>query len=312
MATDRVTTQPLPRRFWAYLRERYDPAQFVPFHLLLVAAVGGVVRARFGVAPSAEHWAAHLPLAGILLLFYFVLRVFDEHKDWDADRIAYPERMLSRGFVTHRHLRVAAWAAVGGMFVLVLPFGVAMLAGVVVLLAYALLMLREFFVGTWLHRHLVLYGLSHNLVVFLSVHLVALGFGLAAGLGAATLGDPAIHLAALAINGFVLSIEVARKIRLPEEERPEVDTYSKVLGVRASALLVPAIQVLSVGVLMLTPVPLGPVRTGALALAVLVAALVVAVFLRHLTAWGVRGLVHPASASALLAFLVLASLAFGL
>lgn len=303
-------SSPLARRFWAYLRERYDPAQFVPFHLLLVAAVGGVVRTRFDVGLSAGHGLAHLPLAALLLLFYFVLRVLDEHKDWEVDRIAYPERALSRGLVTHRHLRGAAWIAAAGMVVLALPFGPILLAGVAGLLGYALLMLREFFAGAWLRRHFVLYGVSHNLVVFLSVHVVALGFGLAAGLGGATLRDPAVHLAAAALNGLVFSLEVARKIRMPEAERAEVDTYSKVLGVRASALLVPGVQVLSLGMLMLV-LPLGPMQQAGIALAMLAGWGIALRFLRRPTKRGAERLVRPASLVVLFAFVVLASLGAG-
>ena len=292
--------------FWAYLGERYSLAQFVPFHLLLVAAVGGVVRARLGAGWTAEHGWAHGALAGLLLLFYFVLRVMDEHKDRAQDLAAYPERVLSRGLVTHRYLRAAAWWAAGGALALAAPFGRPMLIGAALLLGYALLMLREFFVGRWLRRRLLLYGISHNLVVLLSILVVALGFGLVAGQGAAPLADPALLLAALGLNGLVFSLEIARKIRLPEAERPEVDTYSKTLGVRRAALLVPAVQVASVVAFL--PLALGPVRWAMLALAVLGVLAATLRFLRRPTARGARQLVGPASGAVLAAFGVLASL----
>lgn len=297
---------PFARRFWAYLQERYPPAQFVPFHLLLVAAVGGVVRARLGLAMEPEHLLAHGALAALLLLFFFVLRAMDEHKDHTADLAAYPERVLSRGLVTLGHLRRAGWAAAAGMVVLALPFGGPMVAGVGMLLGYALLMLREFGVGPWLRARLVLYGLSHNAVVLLALLVVALGFGLAAGGAAAALADPAVWTAALGLNGFVLSLEVARKVRLPEDERDGVDTYSRGLGVRRAALLVPALQAASLAALL--PLPLGAGRWAVLAVAVLGVAVVVLRFVRRPTARGAERLVGPAAGGALLAFAALATL----
>ena len=301
------------RRFWMYLRERYPLAQFVPFHLLLVAAVGGISRVRLGAgwkaeqAWSAEHLWAHGALAMMLVLIYFVLRVMDEHKDRVQDLAAYPERVLSRGLVTHRHLRRAAWAAAAGAVLLALPFGWPMLVGVAVVLGYALLMLREFFVGGWLRERLLLYGVGHNLIVLLSVLLVGLGFGLAEGSGPGVLVDPVFLLAALGLNGLVFSLEVARKVRLPEAERPEVDTYSKTLGVRRAALLVPAVQAASVAAFW--PLPLGPWRWAALGATVLGVVVAVVRFLQRPTERGAERLVVPASVAALVAFAVLATVA---
>ena len=50
-----------------------------------------------------------------------------------------------------------------------LVFGPAMLAATFVVLAYAGLMLKEFFVGRWLRRHVFVYAVSHNAVVFLTI-----------------------------------------------------------------------------------------------------------------------------------------------
>ena len=192
------------------------------------------------------------------------------------------------------------------MAALAAPFGPPMWVGVAALLGYALLMLREFFVGRWLRERLVLYGISHNLVVLWSILLAALGFGLAAGHGAAVLTDPAVGLAALGLNGLVFSLEIARKIRLPEDERAEVDTYSKGLGVRRAALLVPALQAASVAAFL--PLPLGPARWAVMVLAVLGVLATTLRFLHRPTARGAKRLVGPASGAVLLLFAVLASL----
>jgi hypothetical protein len=303
-------SRPFPARFLAYLRERYDPVQFVPFHLLMAAAAGGLVRLRLGAPADTAHLLSHGALALMLLAFYFVLRVFDEHKDWEEDRRAYPERLLSRGVVTHRHLRAAAWVAVALMFGLALPYGLPMVAGVAVVLGYSLLMLREFFVGSWLRQRMILYGLSHNVVVFLSLHLVFLGFGLATGAGLETLRDPFLHGAALAINALVFSLELARKIRTPDAEREGVDTYSQVLGTKRAALLLLVVQgagAVGLGALLIAAgAPLGWVRIVLIAAGTALLAAAVLALLRRPTPAAAERLVKPAGVAVLLCLLAAA------
>lgn len=294
----------MPKRFWAYLRERYDPLQFVPFHLLTVAAVGGLVRLRFNAPTDGTHVLAHGALTLILLAFYFILRVFDEHKDWEDDRRAHPDRLLSRGVIKHRHLRGAAWGAAAVMIGLSLPFGPAMVAGTAVVLGYSLLMLREFFVAAWLRQRVMLYGLTHNVVVFLSVHLVFLGFGLVAGEGLATLSDPFVHAGALAINLLVFSLEVARKIRTPAGEREGVETYSRVLGLRIAAFVLLGVQSSGVATLLFLLITaeahLIGVRVGLMAIGWVLMSGAVGALLYRPTAGAAERLVVPAGLSVLL------------
>ncbi|KPA15116.1 prenyltransferase, partial [Candidatus Magnetomorum sp. HK-1] len=91
-------------------------------------------------------------------------------------------------------------------------------------------------------------GVSHNIIVFLSIHWCFVGFALSSGID-----EPwkniNLSIFALGINFLLFSLEIARKIRLPEFERDLVDTYSKIIGYKASALLVIILQ--SIGLIML-------------------------------------------------------------
>ncbi len=91
---------------------------------------------------------------------------------------------------------------------------------------YMGLMGREFFVSRWLKAHPLIYMLSHMVItplilLFLTawVWLVA-GAGFVPGLG--------WFLAASYGNGMVF--EIGRKIRIPEDEEPGVETYSALWG----------------------------------------------------------------------------------
>jgi 4-hydroxybenzoate polyprenyltransferase len=224
-----------PRRFYAWIAERFPLANGLLFFLVYAAALLGGRRAA-GLAP-----ALHLSdLAGFAAAwaFFLMLRVFDEHKDYALDCRLHPERVLQRGLVTLGQLKL-----VGGLaMALQLGVSLAIDGGVgpvtlrwLVVFAYSLLMLREFFVGHWLSRRLVLYAVSHMVVTPLAVLWMA-----QMGARGARLDRGAYGYAALSfVLGFCF--EIARKMKAPDEERAGVDTYSSLFGaaatVRAIALL---------------------------------------------------------------------------
>ncbi len=174
-------------------------------------------------------------LAGYLWMvcLFYHLRVLDDIKDREADVATYPERVLSRGLVSYRQLAVTGFLAIAvetacagylGSKILILHFAT---------LAYSLLMFKEFFIREWLKRHLFWYGISHMLI------MACMDFTI--------LQMPTGHGALIRIPDFILfaflgfcmtfSLEVARKIRVPEEEKPGADSYSKELGITGSLAL---------------------------------------------------------------------------
>ena len=96
-------------------------------------------------------------------------------------------------------------------------------------------MAKEFFVGAWLEQRLVLYALSHMLVMPLAAWWMA-----RMGAGAGALGPTFSYLAALAFLSGA-AFEVTRKVYAPEDERDGVDSYSKVLGRRPATWVIIAL-----------------------------------------------------------------------
>ena len=89
--------------FKAYLDERFPVAPYV----LLVGAMVVAVTAAASLAqpgPVSIGYKQLLVLLSLMLGFFHV-RVFDEHKDYDKDRIAHPDRVLSKGLITLADLR---------------------------------------------------------------------------------------------------------------------------------------------------------------------------------------------------------------
>ena len=135
---------------WA--RERFPLANGVFFALLyvLTLVVGRSVRPG-PITLSVRD----LPGLVALWLFFLWLRILDEHKDFDNDRIAHPDRVLQRGLVTLGDLRLIGAAA------LVIQLGISLWidGGVgpvtgwwLLSLIWSLLMAEEFFVRGWLRR----------------------------------------------------------------------------------------------------------------------------------------------------------------
>lgn len=203
-------------RVWAYLLERFPP---VPYTLLVVLFYGSAAAvARALGAGGQTPWAG----AAVVLLVFFHLRVFDEHKDAEADAQAYPERLLTQGVVT---LPLLSSLAAGAIFIeaaLSAWIGPRALVAWGVTFGFTLAMKAEFGIGRWLQPRMVLYAVTHNPVT-----------GLLAVFAWACTGAPWsprywLYLGFASVGS--LAFEVGRKVRLPGEEVPGVPSYTTVLG----------------------------------------------------------------------------------
>jgi 4-hydroxybenzoate polyprenyltransferase len=233
IAEERVTLAaaeaPLARRLYAWMEERFPFANG-----LLAAVIYGSALLLGRHAAGARTVLALGDLAGYAaaLGFFLMLRVFDEHKDFANDCRLYPERVLSRGIVTLRHLKVLGGVAVAVQLAVSAAHGATATVRWLVVIAWSLLMLREFFVPRWLQRHLVVYAVSHMLVTPLAVLWMA-----QLGAGDAPL-DHAVWAYAVMALLFGFCFELARKMKAPAEERDGVTTYTSLYGVFAVSLTV--------------------------------------------------------------------------
>jgi len=216
-------TDPLFRRVWGYLLERFPPvaytvlvALFTGSAFALAAAVGG---------QSTALWQAGAA-GGVTLLVFLHLRIMDEHKDFPSDSVAYPDRLLSRGVVTLPLLAKVGFVAVIAEGAL--AFSVSEAAGLAWLLCVGFtgLMRVEFGVGNWLNRHLLLYAVTHNPIVGL------LAYFLWTAAGGAPCTEMWLFIGIVSVGS--LAFEIGRKIRLESEEVPGVESYSTVLGKRGA------------------------------------------------------------------------------
>ncbi len=188
-----------------------------------------------------------------LLCFFFHLRVFDEHKDFEEDNRNYPERVLQRGIITLRTLKVLGGLAIGLEFLLASLRGIAPLVSVLVAFLFSVLMLKEFFLRHWLKRHVLLYASSHLCITPL-LSMVVYSFTTGRHLWQA----PGWYWLYSFVGFFVtFTWEISRKIRAPEEEREGVDSYTRIFGTYGAAYAVLALRVIDTGLVALVGLHLG-------------------------------------------------------
>ncbi len=218
--------------FAAYLAERFPPVTYGIMVAVFYLAAAWVARASSGGGPVSLGLRDLVP-ALVIFLYFFHLRVFDEHKDAEGDLIAHPERVLSRGIVTLGQLSVVAWAGIGLQALASWLLGWPALVAWAVAFAYSLLMRVEFFAPGFLRRHIVLYLLTHNPSVIL---LAWYGMVAATGWPEPLPSEAWLGFGLVASSSSAL-FEVGRKVRAPGDERQGQETYSASLGIPGAVAL---------------------------------------------------------------------------
>lgn len=216
-------------RLWIYQRERFP----LVLHAPVIAAIAlsatsfsMLARQQSGTPGLKQFLVAFLSS----LAFFFQLRVADEWKDFADDARFRPYRPVPRGLISLRELSAIALAAGSLQLALAFWLDARLLGWLMIVWAYMLLMMKEFFVGEWLRLRPLAYMGSHMLIVPL-IYLYSVACA-----GAISEWSARLPLVLLLLAGFFsgIVIEVGRKLRAPEDEELGVATYSATWGVSKS------------------------------------------------------------------------------
>jgi len=208
-------------RWLTYVNERFP----LPTYLILTGAMCWSGAALFKVDPLSTPIQSGLSMAG-LLLFFFELRLMDEWKDFEKDKVAHPERPLPRGLIEPTEVRMAI--ALGLIAMLTLAGTLAFLqhpeAALIYLgtTVYLALMYREFFVGKWLSSFPFLYGFTHQIIL-----IPLMAFPVAIYHGQGWLQMQSIELGITVLGAF-FTYELCRKLN--PRAHPVLNTYPQVYG----------------------------------------------------------------------------------
>jgi 4-hydroxybenzoate polyprenyltransferase len=229
-------------RVGGYLAERFG-IQLVVIQLLMYCTgmlYGKAITGRGTLTVRFSDIAAALAL----VMFFLLARVFDEHKDFDFDVAHLADRPLPRGSVS--------WAEVNSLGVLAVAVQIGICLALdrglgpvsawwAIAMAYLVLTRFEFFVRPWLRRHFVINTLTH-------LPVYALASVWAAEIGGHPRWVPAAAgwLAAYTY-AHTFGADLWRKSRAPEDEHPEVDSYTQRWGATGSSVATAVIILIAAG-----------------------------------------------------------------
>ena len=215
---------------------KYSKERF-PLLVYLLLSTGFSLSANYMFSDNFIVLPFALSLFGILL-FFFELRLMDELKDYEKDKVANPDRPLPRGLLTPKQVEKAIKGILGGMigFALLLSLTLNIYAGIyyLLLILYLFLMYKEFFIPEWLNKKILLYAASHQVILIILCIFTVSCFspGLA-------LSDKCLLYGLLVLCSF-FTYEVCRK--LDPNAHPILQTYLSIFGIKKTLALVVALS----------------------------------------------------------------------
>jgi 4-hydroxybenzoate polyprenyltransferase len=211
------------------------------------APLPAVLMIGAGVSASGVYLAGPFNLRAFLIgllaqaLFLVLLRVMDERKDFEKDKVAHPQRPLPRGLLSVAEVERAIPILAGALLALALAAGVVVnpIAGgfLAVGAVYLWLMYKEFYVGEALANYPLVYALSHQIIEYPI-------YGFVVVLVRPDLAFSGRMVSYIAMNiGASMTFEIARK--LDPKAPPILKTYLSLYGPAKTAALIAVFMILS-------------------------------------------------------------------
>lgn len=249
------------KRFFIYQKERFP----LIGHGLLVASFTFSAIAYSRICRGAQgyvSWQTYLLGIFITVSLFLLVRIFDEFKDAEDDAKYRGELPVPRGLVKLSELKnIGIVIFILQMLVNILFFP-KMLIIYFAIIAYLLLMGKEFFVADWLKKHQFWYVTSHMFIIpFIDVYASGLDWLLE---GAKPPIGLLFFFAVSYMNGIVL--EVGRKIRTQDNESEGVLTYSSMLGTNKATWLWVAVLIATLALAIAASAFAGYGKTGTIVL----------------------------------------------
>lgn len=223
---------PYLKRFYIYQKERFPVllnAIAVSVFTFSAISYSRLCRGVEGFVP----WSTYLIGCFATFTLFLLVRIFDEFKDREDDAKYRPTLPVPRGLVTLKELRnigiVIGVLQIASIAIFQLP----MLILYLIVIAYLCLMGVEFFVPEFLKKRQILYITSHMVIIpLLDIY--------SSGLDWLLEGDsPHFGLIFFFVVSFLngLVVEFGRKIKMPEDEKEGVLTYTKMWGTKRAVVI---------------------------------------------------------------------------
>ena len=194
-------------------------------------------------------WHKIVALFIIIFMFFLQLRITDEFKDYEEDLKYRAYRPVQRGVITLKALGKIGIATVIIQIILAYIIDFKIIYFMIIVWFYMFLMAKEFFIKEWLTKRILIYALSHVIImIFITLVIVNATQYIVLGeaeniikFGALQWYRHNIDIALIPLftlnylNGIVL--EIGRKTRRADEEEYGVQTYSKLWGKKKAVVI---------------------------------------------------------------------------
>ena len=193
-------------------------------------------------------WYKFLTLFIIIFMFFFQLRITDEFKDYEEDLKYRPYRPVQRGVISLKALGKIGIATIIIQIILAHVINPKLIYFMLLVWFYMFLMTKEFFIKNWLTERILIYALSHVVIMIFITLVIVKGTGyileshfletlyLSLERYEKNIFIALIPLFALNyLNGIVL--EIGRKTRKSDEEEHGVQTYSNLWGRKKAVII---------------------------------------------------------------------------
>jgi 4-hydroxybenzoate polyprenyltransferase len=210
-------------RNWSiFIKERFPLKEHLPFLIIFYLACYLLgVKENINIGFKSQNFTNLLISFLTILLIFFHLRLFDEIKDYDKDKIIHPNRPLVRGLITLSEAKKTVAFIIIIEILLSLFLGLKTLMFLTLVIVYSFLMYKEFFIKEWLRKKIVLYAFTHAIIMpLITLYIYFCNFK-----------DLSTFYFIFSIaNWFVSNLfEFSRKMLLPKEEGFQ-DSYISQIG----------------------------------------------------------------------------------
>lgn len=185
----------------------------------------------------------------IVFMFFLQLRITDEFKDYEEDLKYRSYRPVQRGVISLKTLRKIGIVTVIVQIVFAHAINPKIIYYMALVWIYMFLMAKEFFIKKWLTKRILIYALSHVVImIFITLvivnatqYIVLDGTENIFEFGVLQWNRHNIDFALISLfalnylNGIVL--EIGRKTRRADEEEHGVQTYSKLWGRKKAVII---------------------------------------------------------------------------
>jgi len=218
------------KKWWIYQKEQFPLLLYMPMMFAYgFAGVSYSMHLDNPMARLSDISIAQFVAAIVTTLFWFMLmRIADEHKDFEEDAEFRPYRPVPRGLITLRELRGVGVALIVIQIALSIWVDWRLIGTIAIVYLWFALMTAEFGVPKWLKARPTLYLASHMVILpLIDMYTTSIEW-LPRG------GVFSMGILLYMISGFCdgTVVEVGRKLRAKEDEEYGVDTYTHIWGAK--------------------------------------------------------------------------------